>query len=818
MSTYNNGTVITGLTVTTTKATAVTIAPADFGSTVLTFSSVPADFTVGAALFGTNVPIGSTIISSTSTTITISSSVVTKIPTGTTITAVSAKLDNGSGLLPSTNYSIYSSTYISKASTVQFRTGLTVPASSGDYLITLSNSNVTAGSETCTITSITSLQVSTLALGTVTNLTDKYSYDLSSKLSGIEIEQNLYNANISTSNPSATQEFKFADNFIRTNKYIPSITGFQIFANGVDGVGQLKYFLDRYEDNYGWINLRSGTVTMSGEMENSEAELSEDEWVSIRFSPVALDETWLNNKFRFRIQGNSDVKNIYYQNPNPFNNGVTKAKAYNGVNSFLSSVTGLNVSTTSGSTSATLSAVTNLLSNTVYQISSSTIPALNNITFTTGSTPSTSITLSSSSGVTTSGSPVSATITPTDSSLAFRILTLSADSGEDFFGNYYRSTVSNANVHNVLNREESYWLSKPNPSKFAIENLYFDLSENNKSVSIDSIYLDPITPNVYFNVYYSNDDKPGTTDSEWENLMWTPIPRTFKATKAQSYAFPENVTAKYIKVEFSHLQGRHYAPGAWQKPILYKKFPQWVFDYFIAAFEIKNKKTYDAIIKGVTTLEFDALALAFDYYKGDIIQTGNGIIEIKDPETSDQVLKNLLNNNDANSGSMSAALDSNTLNRIKTLFNKFVSHPSISADTTTLTGQTASNNANSTLGAGISNGRIAPAQNYGLETVTAAQANTSTVSSFDRESLLFEKNFPVMFFYQICKHGYREAYAKFENDKAYFVGVRYISFNRDNHLIRNDDKLYAYGYGESAVNLEHNDFTLSADNNTWMAK
>jgi hypothetical protein len=72
-------------------------------------------------------------------------------------------------------------------------------------------------------------------------------------------------------------------------------------------------------------------------------------------------------------------------------------------------VTGLNVSSTLGSTSITLSNTTGLTNGTTYYISSTGIPAANNITFTYNSATTTSQTLSSSTGVTTVSS-VTATI------------------------------------------------------------------------------------------------------------------------------------------------------------------------------------------------------------------------------------------------------------------------------------------------------------------------------------------------------------------------------------------------------------------------
>ena len=375
-----------------------------------------------------------------------------------------------------------------------------------------------------------------------------------------------------------------------------------------------------------------------------------------------------------------------------------------------------------------------------------------------------------------------------------------------------------SDVSNVLSRDAvAIWMSKPNPSKFAVESLYFDLSVENQPVIIDSILLDPVTPGMYFNVYYSNDDNPGIDDETWETLMWTRVPKVFQATKKQSYILPDAIAAKYVKIEFSRLQGKYYAPGDFEKPVLYKKFPQWVFDYFIAEYQYKRNKTYDPFVSGSISLEYDLLNLAFNYYKGDIIDGVEITPNLTNDLQANNGLVNLLNSNDEES-MQTYSLDINTLQKIKIAFSQFSAHPATVANTSSTVGTLATQNAYSTLGAGLSNGRIAPAQNYSTEIQSLAIADTTQVSTFEREALLFEKSISPMFFYVTCRHGYREAWAKFENDKAYFAGIKEIAFQKSIHSSKADDEIYTFIVGENSINLEHNDFVISADKKSWLAK
>ncbi len=58
-------------------------------------------------------------------------------------------------------------------------------------------------------------------------------------------------------------------------------------------------------------------------------------------------------------------------------------------------------------------------------------------------------------------------------SFGYRILALTADSGTDFLGNPYRSVA----IHASADTNSGYWLSKPQPSQFAVVSHYSDLRQ-----------------------------------------------------------------------------------------------------------------------------------------------------------------------------------------------------------------------------------------------------------------------------------------------------------------------------------------------------
>lgn len=647
-----------------------------------------------------------------------------------------------------------------------------------------------------------------------------YNYTIADKLSGIEINQDKSNG--STANIySVYQEFKLPDNYARSNSLIPDISGFQFLANYTDNSSlSLEYYFQYYNNNTkSWTTLRTGSITSTnGPKLVAGAELNRfKKWYTVRFDPIEITKEAASNLYRFKITGNSQwLSAFWYQKPSPqtYYTGYYDDSGVQRLLNYDKLITNKQLS--SSTVTLTLNNVTNLSVKDKIRVFGVGDPFDGNFEITNITNNNIQYKVSSTQTVSSTAVNPTGTLVKDPSSLTFRLLTLTGDSGTDLLGNQYRSYVHKASVKNVAESNDNYWLSKPNPSKFAVENVYFDISQSNAAVTIDSVLIEPITPNVYFNVYYSNDDSPGYNDDSWDNHLWTRVPKIFKATKKDVYVFPEAISAKYIKIEFSHLQAKYYSPGAFQKPILYKKHPQWVFDYFIAYYEYKNNKTYDPFIQNQITIDYDVLDLGYNYYKGDIIQSPSGTMEIEDIKKDQTLLLNLLTDHRIHSNQTNKnSLDLQTLNQIKTIFNRFTSHPTASSNTDSVVTKLASGNASSTISAGLINGRAAPMQNYPLENINLAVADTSQVSTINRDPLILEKNFPVMFFYVNCRHGYKEAYARFNEDKAYFAGVKNVVFQRNNHAIESDEGTYMYGTGSFDLNVKTNDFVL--DNKEWKA-
>ena len=396
-------------------------------------------------------------------------------------------------------------------------------------------------------------------------------------------------------------------------------------------------------------------------------------------------------------------------------------------------------------------------------------------------------------------------------SLCFRVLGLVAESGVDFLGNSYRSAVAASRVAEIdaINGDVSKtWMSKPNPSRFAVESLYFDVRPqepttyvesspgefdpvtgiSDQSVVVDGVVVDPVTPGVYFNVYYTSEGNPGTSEEDWENKLWIRVPLSFKATKRETHALPEPISAKYIKIEFTHLQAKSYAPGDFARPTKYKKHPRWVLDYFLLRTE-SQKRIEDKLINRRVAVIYDAYDLAYNYYLDDLKQEPNRPVEI-DPSYTNEVNSYL-----SSSDNLLDQVDSEMIEKISIAFRPYRENPSGFAKSDYVLGEYAKDSASDFL------------TNYPFESPSTPNFKYSDLNGLRSQSVIFESDYPVMFFFITCRHKYREIVADFSHDRAYFVGVKEIAFVRDKYQISHDSTQYIEPGGDLA-NTERNDFTL----------
>lgn len=294
---------------------------------------------------------------------------------------------------------------------------------------------------------------------------------------------------------------------------------------------------------------------------------------------------------------------------------------------------------------------------------------------------------------------------------------------------------------------------------------------------IDRILIDPVTPGVFFNVYYSSEGVAGTDDLSWENKLWTRVNGTFQANKREIHALPAPITAKYIKIEFSHLQAKSYNPGDQPQPIAYKKHPKWVLEYFMARVNAKHSLETRLTSKRIGVI-FDGYDLAYNYYLDDLRQEPDQPIELN---------RRLTEVNDyLKEDSLSDQVDISSLEKIHLAFEPYKEHISTWFGQGSLPSIT---NQSSTT-------------SYPVEESYAGKSRYTEIRDLD---VVIENDMPVMFFFVTCRHKYRELLAPLSHNRAYFVGIKQIAFLRDNYTESFDVDNYIEPAGD-LYNIERNDF------------
>lgn len=591
------------------------------------------------------------------------------------------------------------------------------------------------------------------------------------------------------------QEFRLADDYKRgiddVHK-IPPLTGFQLLVRidqGYEDVAAVDWTVDRYEVGTGYQTLGSGTAI-------SNPIYGDQIWFSVYFDePIAILEDWINDLYRIGFQGRT-AANIYFKEQVPYEAGTAilplsnnNTYAYDVIlvpgrpHHFLLEGVPSTLFQDAASKRVYLSTEKGLTK--VWAVHPN--PLATSFTqaryFDNGDDIGTALTINSE-----------------EASFNFRVLAGIGDEGTDFLGNRYRNVLVKNESGFVSNldgeTQDKYWLSKPNPSRFAVESLYFDIRDNGEAVSIDRIQIDPLTPGIFANVYWSIEGDPETDNESWDRKLWQRHPQVLDLRRRESHALSLPITAKYIKLEFTHLQARWYAPGDFQKPILYKKHPKWVLDYFLTRIAT-NRVTEDAIIPRTVRVSQDFLNLAYNYYLDDINQEPATPAELgrSDEATVNEFLRVRNDTSDQ--------VDHETLAAIRRTFFPYIRHPAFNAKSDYLLSTYAI-----TTTSQVSSFDKTIVYDYPQELLNDFQSNSKFVSTLNREPLVIERNMPVMYFFLPTRHLYREVSAMFSNDRAYYAGIKTISFLRDNYIKAFDATQYVETPGDN-INSERNDFVLN---------
>lgn len=307
----------------------------------------------------------------------------------------------------------------------------------------------------------------------------------------------------------------------------------------------------------------------------------------------------------------------------------------------------------------------------------------------------------------------------------------------------------------------------------------------NDFVVIDGVLVDPITPNLTMNVYYTLDDtdtSSNMTESDWENKLWSRVPQSYRLDQRKQYLFPAPVHAKYMKLEFTNLQARTYRPTDFQKPVAYKRFPPWVVNYFI------GQMSLPAFVAQQVNVQYDALALAYRYYLDDL---ASAPVTPTTPASLQSALTSYFN-------TTPTGIDATTLAKINLELKPFSQNVGQNVDTSTQLGSYVASLFNRATLPQVSEGGSLPA-------LVLPPVSTQAV---------FDQTVPDMYFFLTARHSYQTLAGLFEQQRAYFAGINDVAFVRHNYGIASDTALYIETNGDLA-NTELSDFVLDPDSGSW---
>lgn len=395
------------------------------------------------------------------------------------------------------------------------------------------------------------------------------------------------------------------------------------------------------------------------------------------------------------------------------------------------------------------------------------------------------------------------------------------DAGIDVLGNAYRTDIQLLDASNVIDDDlpdqvPTFWQSQPNPSRTAVEALYFDLRSGLNTVTmgyldhfevgeidwsqeeldtghfengvvIDEIFIDPVTFGPAMNIYYSLDDV-----ADWDEKLWIPVPRRYRL-KRGFHALPRPTFVKYIKLEFTNLAAIPYQPIEYPDldTVEFRRYPTWVQNYFDDVYPVQPLN--DNVIQ-FARIEINPLIFGFQQVQ-DALSSSFEIVRnpLLDPN-ADQVIKTFIENvvtGQTTPSEPQQELESTIQIRTPVMWQEdLINQLDKSRALSRVASQTRSGltdtGFNSELGLPVSD---PPVQS----------------SVLDLSIAYVEKKRPDMFFPQRCRHSYQIVRSGFSSKIAYYVAINQVTFHRRDYTIVFDEGRYIETLYDDA-HIETNEF------------
>ena len=365
--------------------------------------------------------------------------------------------------------------------------------------------------------------------------------------------------------------------------------------------------------------------------------------------------------------------------------------------------------------------------------------------------------------------------------------------GIDVLGNSYRTAAKEYSLENLFNRKTRLWKSQVNPTRFAVEAIYFDISKTGNPSLIDEIYLDPLTPGCLVHIYYTDDD----STTNWDNKLWTPVNRHYTLSKGY-IKLPNTISAKYIKIEFTNLSVIPYDFSSTKNTIQYRMYPTWVENQLSQVGPLNTNdplttsETFSnvdpsfinlGIVKpGVDKLTPEVPISIIDYIDSNAKSTVLDEYQVwKNPDLATNNSPLLNTNINFYPNEQANLYQDNVINTVKS------EHRPV-----------AFNHIYSSL----------DPSNWSAENSLLKKTLFNLSTKMDRSSIVEEKTWPDMWFTKKCRHGYKVIESPRVDKVGYYVGIKDVKFYKRDQTLAFDDFNYVISLNDDSTS-ETNNFVLS---------
>lgn len=359
------------------------------------------------------------------------------------------------------------------------------------------------------------------------------------------------------------------------------------------------------------------------------------------------------------------------------------------------------------------------------------------------------------------------------------------DRGTDILGNGYQTGIVKYPASNVVDGNlNTFWQSQANPSRNAVESLYFDMRVGGSAQTFDELAIDPITIGCLMHIYFSDDEE----QADWDYKLWTPVSRHYTLIKG-NIQLPNPITCKFVKLEFTRLSVTPY-PTLYKNnmpKMRYRTHPTWVLEYVQSVTKAMERMKKNQVSTEEVVHSYETLGIRKPTMTKLTDEAHRTIQDFVDENIQSTVFADYQK---WKTDKKVAKTDEESVNVYTNLFQE------------RLLSTIQSSNLQTELALANDNPEFAQ------ETPLRQKVLLPLVSRTDANELAQKKALPDTWFPKTCRHGYKVIETNREFKIAFYVAIREVKFYRRDQQAKFDNNNYFETLSDSS-NYETNTFVSS---------